>query len=72
MAAALVAVAVALAAQRLLMSDFSRLVRFGLSIPVCTSIYLIVAVGIFRVTAPIKIAFSLLSDFSAIFWRRTS
>jgi PST family polysaccharide transporter len=74
MVAALVTVAVGLAAQRLLMSDFSQLVRFVLSIPVCVGVYLAVAVGFFRVTAPIRVAFSLVNDFSSIFRgrRRTS
>jgi hypothetical protein len=34
--------------------------------------YLGVAVGLFRVTAPIRVAFSLVNDFSSIFRRRTS
>jgi PST family polysaccharide transporter len=72
MVAALLTVAVGLAAQRLFMSDVSRLMRFVLSIPVCVVVYFTVAVGIFRVTAPLRIAFSLLNDFSAIFLRKPS
>jgi hypothetical protein len=49
------------------MSDFSQLIRFVLSIPVCLAVYLAVAVGFFRVTAPIRVAFSLVNDFSSIF-----
>jgi PST family polysaccharide transporter len=72
MVAALVTVAVGLAAQRLFMSDISQLVRFVLSIPVCLAVYLAIAVGLFRVTAPIRVAFSLVNDFSSIVRRRTS
>jgi PST family polysaccharide transporter len=64
--AALVTVAVGLAAQRLFMDDYSQLARFILSVPICIAVYLAVAVGVFRVTGPIRLAISLLRDFSPI------
>jgi PST family polysaccharide transporter len=61
---ALVTVAIGLMAQRAFLADFSQLARFVLSVPVCVAVYLVLIVCVFRVTAPIYLAFSLLRDFS--------
>jgi PST family polysaccharide transporter len=70
--AELVTVAIGLAAQRLFMDDYSQLARFFLSVPICIAVYLTVVVGVFRVTGPIRLAFSLLRDFSPFRLRRAS
>jgi PST family polysaccharide transporter len=70
--AALVTVAIGFAAQRLFLDDYSQLARFILSVPICVIVYLAVVVGIFRVTGPIRLAFSLLRDFSSLRLRRAS
>lgn len=63
MVAALGTVAIGFMMQRALLADVSQLARFVISVPFCGAVYLLVAVGIFRVTRPIQIAFSLLRDF---------
>jgi PST family polysaccharide transporter len=40
-----------------------RLLRLGVSIAVCLTIYLVVVVGLFKVTQPLKLGISLLRDF---------
>ncbi|HXF52624.1 MAG TPA: lipopolysaccharide biosynthesis protein [Hyphomicrobiaceae bacterium] len=70
--AALLTVVVGLAVQRLFLDEVSQLARFLLSVPVCIAIYLAVVVGIFKVTRPIRLAFSLLRDFSPARLRRSS
>ena len=72
MVAALVTVAIGLAAQRLYFDDYSHLARFLISIPVCLAVYLAVTIGVFRVTGPIQIGFSLLRDFIPVRLRGTS
>ena len=71
MAAALIAVAIGLAVQGAFLSDFSRLARLFVSGLVCLTAYLAVAVGLFKVTAPLRLAFSLLRDFSPALSRRS-
>lgn len=70
--AALATVAIGFTAQRLFLDDYSQLTRFVLSVPICVAVYLTVVVGVFRVTAPLHLAFSLLRDFSPIRLRRAS
>jgi PST family polysaccharide transporter len=49
-----------------LLGEFSRLARIGISASVGLIAYLIVAVGVFRVTRPLRLAFSLLLELGAI------
>jgi PST family polysaccharide transporter len=70
--AALVTVAVGFAAQRLLFDDFSHVARLLVSVPICVATYLAVAVGAFKVTAPLRLVVSLVSDFTSIKLRRAS
>jgi len=70
-AAALIAVAIGLAVQGAFLSDFSRLARLLISGLVCLTAYLAVAAGLFKVTAPLRLAFSLLRDFSPALTRRS-
>lgn len=63
-AAGLIAVAVGFAVQHFFLADFSQLARFFVSIQVCLATYLVVVVGVFRVTGPLRLALSLLRDFS--------
>jgi PST family polysaccharide transporter len=61
-AAGLSAVAFGFAVQQAFLVDFSPLARFFVSVPICLAIYLAVAVGVFKVTGPLQLAFSLLRD----------
>jgi PST family polysaccharide transporter len=45
------------------LGDLSRLTRFLVGVPMCLTIYLVLAAGVFRVTAPLYLAFSVLRDF---------
>jgi PST family polysaccharide transporter len=72
MASALVAVAIGLTVQEVFLSDLSRLARFFVAGLVCAATYLAVIVGVFGVTAPLRLAFSLLRDFSPARLRRSS
>lgn len=63
MVAALCTVAIGYTIQRMVLADFSQLARFLISVPTCGVVYLLIAVGLFRVTRPVQIAFSLLRDF---------
>jgi PST family polysaccharide transporter len=58
--------------QQAFLADFSQLARFSISVPICLAIYLTVAVGIFRVTGPLQLAFSLLRDFGPMWSRQSS
>lgn len=62
MASAILAVAFALAMQWAFLLDFSELARLAISIPICVAAYLVIALGVFRVTGPLKLASSLLRD----------
>jgi polysaccharide transporter, PST family len=64
MAAGLAAVAFGLVVQQVFLAELSHLARFFVSAMICMAAYLAVVVGIFRVTHPLKLAFSLLRDFS--------
>jgi PST family polysaccharide transporter len=70
--AALATVAIGFAARRLFLDDYSQIARFAISVPICVAVYLAVAVGVFKVTAPIRLVFSLLNDFTSIRPRRVS
>ena len=48
--------------QHLFLSDFSQLAGFFVSATICLATYLAIVVGLFRVTRPLKLAFSLLRD----------
>ncbi len=64
--AGLVTVSVGLVAQQTVLANLSELVRFFVSIPLCLAVYLTLAVGIFRVTGPLNLAFSALRDLNPI------
>ncbi len=64
--AGLAAVAVGLLVQHMLLTDVSRLVRFFVSLPICLTVYLTLAVGVFRVTGPLYLALSALRDLSPV------
>jgi PST family polysaccharide transporter len=61
--AGLGAVAVGFVAQQMFLLDLSPLIRLFVSTMICLATYLAVVVGIFRVTRPLELAFSLLCDF---------
>ena len=63
---ALVATAVAFVVQNAWLGEFAPLVRVVLVAPVCLGTYLVLAVGVFRITAPIWLALSLLRDFMPV------
>ena len=71
-AAALITVAFGFAVQRAFLADFSQLARFVVSVPICVVAYLTVVVGVFKLTAPLQLAFSLLRDFSPKRLRRST
>jgi len=62
--AALSTVVIGYMMQRALLADLPQLTRFLVAVPICLAVYLSLIVGIFRVTAPIHLVFSLLRDFS--------
>lgn len=64
-AAGVIAAVAGLGLQQAFLADASHLVRFLISIPICLSIYLAVAVGVFRVTEPLRHAAALLKDLAA-------
>jgi PST family polysaccharide transporter len=65
-AAGLVTVAAGFLAQHILLDHLSSLPRFAASASICTMIYLALAVGVFRVTGPIRIALRALRDFAPV------
>jgi PST family polysaccharide transporter len=69
--AALATVAIGLAVQHLFLDGYSQLARFAFSVPICVVVYLIISVGVFKVTGPLRLALSLLRDFSSIMFRRS-
>jgi PST family polysaccharide transporter len=62
MASAIVAVALGLAMQQAFLLEFSELARLVISIPICVVAYLAIALGVFRVTGPLRLASSLLRE----------
>jgi PST family polysaccharide transporter len=71
-AAALIAVAIGIAVQGEFLSDLSRLARLVVAGLVCLTVYLAVVVSVFKVTAPLRFAFSLLHDITPMRFRRSS
>ena len=64
--AALATVAIGFTLQSLYLADLSQVARFFVSALICSSAYLTIVVGVFRVTAPLQLAFSLLRDYSPV------
>lgn len=64
--AALATVVAGFLAQHLLLANLSPLLRFAVSAPICMTIYLALAVGVFGVTEPLRIALRALRDFSPL------
>jgi PST family polysaccharide transporter len=64
--AALATVAAGFLAQHVLLANLSPLPRFAASASICMTFYLALAVGIFGVKEPLRIAFRALRDFSPI------
>jgi PST family polysaccharide transporter len=64
MVAGLATVAIGIAVQWLFLWDYTHVTRIALSIPVCMAVYFAVAVGMFRVTDPIRLGISLIHDFA--------
>ena len=64
--AALVAVAVGFAVQLEFLGELPQFIRVSISGMVCLSAYLAVVVGVFRVTGPLHLIFSVLRDFRAV------
>jgi PST family polysaccharide transporter len=62
----LVTVAVGFLAQQALLADFSPLMRFVVSVPICLTVYFTLVVGVFRVTGPLHLALFALRDLSPI------
>jgi PST family polysaccharide transporter len=71
-AAALIAVAVGIAITEWFLFDVARITRLLAACVVCLCTYLAVVVGIFRVTAPLSLAYSLVRDFGSAQMRRRS
>ncbi len=53
------------AAAHLSLADLSSFARLVVSAPICFAVYLVVAVGVFRVTEPLRLALTLLQDLTA-------
>ena len=64
--AGLIAVAVGFVVQLEFLAEFSQLMRVFVSVMVCLAAYFAVVIGVFRVTGPLHLAFSVLRDFRAI------
>jgi PST family polysaccharide transporter len=62
MTSALIVVAFGFMLQQLFLTGFSPLVRFLVSVPFCLAMYIAVVVGVFRVTDPLQLAFSLIRE----------
>ena len=66
MTSALIVVAFGFMLQQLFLAGFSPLARFLVSVPFCLATYLAVVVGVFRVTDPLQLAFSLIRELGPI------
>ena len=64
--AGLIAVGAGFLVELEFLADFSHLMRIFVSGMVCLAVYLAVAVGIFRITAPLHLVFSVLRDLRAV------
>jgi len=65
-AAGLIAIAAGLLVQTMLFGGFSELASFPASALICLATYLAVVVSILKITAPFRLALSLLRDFGAM------
>jgi polysaccharide transporter, PST family len=65
-AGGLIAVALGLLLQQEVLADFTPLMRFLVSVPVCLAAYLAVVVGMFGVTGPLRLAVSVLRNLRPI------
>jgi PST family polysaccharide transporter len=63
---ALISVALGLAILQLFLLDLSALPRLLVSVAICTASYLAIVLGLFRMTAPLKLASSMLQDLPAL------
>ena len=68
MTSALIVVAFGFGLQQLLLGGFSPLTRFLVSAPFCLAAYLAVVVWVFRITDPLRLAFSLVREFGPVQW----
>lgn len=66
MISALVAAAFGFAVQQLFLLEFSELARLAISIPICAAMYLVVVLGVFRMTGPLRLASFMLQDFGPL------
>ncbi|MGY2848887.1 PST family polysaccharide transporter [Bradyrhizobium sp. USDA 4509] len=64
--AALVAVAVASSIQDAFLQELPRLLRIPVASVICVTAYLTVVIGVFRITRPLQLAWSLLRDFGIV------
>jgi PST family polysaccharide transporter len=64
--AGLITVLAGFLVQRELLADLPQLTRFLIAVPTCLAIYLVLIAGVFRVTAPLYLAFSLLRHYLPI------
>lgn len=64
--AGLTAVAAGFAVQLMFFGELGPFTRISASIMVCVATYLVVAVGIFEVTGPLRLALSVLRDYRAV------
>jgi len=71
-AAGIITVAFGFMVQQVFLADFSPLARFLVSAHISLATYLVVAVGVFRVTGPLRLVFSLLRDFGRMRSRGSS
>jgi polysaccharide transporter, PST family len=72
MASGLIAAAFGFTVQQVLLVGFSELARFFISSAVCLATYVVVVVGVFRVTGPLRLVQSMLREFGQNRLRRTS
>jgi len=70
MTASLLAVACAGSIQYAWLGEYHQIVRVAISTVVCLGVYLLVVVGVFKLTQPIRIALSLVRDFRPTFTLR--
>jgi PST family polysaccharide transporter len=66
MTAAMISVAVGFAMQRLFLLESSEPARLTVSIAVCLTTYLVMVVGVFRITGPLKLISNLVRDLSLL------
>ena len=66
MTSALIVVAFGFGFQQLLLTGFSPVARFLVSAPFCLAAYLAVVVGVFKITDPLRLAFSLVREFGPV------